>query len=195
MRIINNTVTILLTGAILCGLLSGCSKSGTPLSQPSTSKLEASTTINPLVLPSAAASKPENEKANNNLSNYKTTKSDSLKSWIGDYKFSESAPPDENMFYAISIYKDNENYYAKINIDGFQTIKRLLAKASGDKDSIKLTFDKYLPDNAMKPYKEGDTLLTLEKRNSEVHTTWGKIEPMIKENTKPGVYFRFDPGI
>ncbi|HEX9061042.1 MAG TPA: DUF5991 domain-containing protein [Clostridia bacterium] len=186
MRIINKTVTILLTSAILCSLLSGCSKSNIPLSQPSTSKSEASSTANPSALPAAAASKPENDKAIN---------SKASESWIGAYKFSEFAPPDENMFYAISIYKDNESYYAKINIDGFQTIKRMLTKVSGDKDSIKLTFVKYLPDNAMEPYKVGDILLTLEKRNSEVYTTWGKIEPLLKENAKPGVYFRFDPGI
>lgn len=117
--------------------------------------------------------------------------SPSLETWVGDYTFSESAPPDQNMFYEISIYKENDNYYAKINIDGFQTTERLLAKVSGDENSIKLTFYKYLPDNLFEPYSEGETLLRFEKRNSQLYTYWNKIVPMLESNTKSGeIYFK-----
>ncbi|MDP4095063.1 MAG: DUF5991 domain-containing protein, partial [Bacillota bacterium] len=74
--------------------------------------------------------------------------------------------------------------YAQISIDGFQTLKRLQAKAYGDENRIKFTFDKYLQDNVQEPYKKGDTLLSLEKTNSAILTTWGKIQPMLESNAK-----------
>lgn len=117
-----------------------------------------------------------------------------MESWIGNYTFSEYAPPDQNMFYEFSIYKENDNYYAKINIDGFQTIKRLQAKVSGDENSIKLLFYKYLPENQFERYVEGDILLSFEKRNSNLYTEWGKIQPILKSNKKSGeVYFKVKP--
>lgn len=120
--------------------------------------------------------------------------SPTLESWIGDYTFSEFALPDQNMFYEISIYKDNDNYYAKISIDGFQTIQRLQARVSGDENSIKLLFYKYLPDNLWEPYQEGDILLSFEKRDSNLYTFWGKIQSILESNIKSGeVYFKVEP--
>lgn len=121
----------------------------------------------------------------------KLTHSSTLKSWVREYLFSEYAPPDENMFYGFSIYKKNNSYYADISIDGFQTMARLQAKVLGDKNSIKLLFDKYLPDNNFEPYKKGDVLLSLKKTNSKIYTYWGKIQPMLYSNMKSGkVYFK-----
>lgn len=128
------------------------------------------------------------DKDSNNLDK---NSSINLESWIGDYKFSEFAPPDENMFYSISIYKANNEYYAKISIDGFQTIKRMQAKISGDQNSIELIFDKYLPDNRFEPYQAGDLLISFKLENSTLYTIWGKIQPMIKSNNKAGeMYFK-----
>ena len=117
--------------------------------------------------------------------------SPNLESWVGDYEFSEFAPPNINMFYGFSIYRENGNYYAKISIDGFQTIKRLQANVSGDENSIKLIFAEYLPDNRFEPYIEEDILLSLEKRNSYLCTNWGKIQPILESNMKPSeVHFK-----
>ena len=113
-----------------------------------------------------------------------------LNEWVGDYEFYEFCPPNINMKYDIKVYKDNGNYYAKINIDGFQTNVRLQAKVSGNEKSIKLIQDKYLQDNQFKVYNEEDSLLSFEKRNSEIYTIWGKIEPILPENKALGkVYF------
>jgi hypothetical protein len=117
-----------------------------------------------------------------------------FETWVGKYSFSEFVPPDENMFYAISIYKDEGIYYADISMNGFQTIQRLRAKVDGNKNSIKLRFDKYLPDNRFEPYKVGDILLSFEKSGSDLYTFWGKIEPIHKNNKKSGSpYFKFIP--
>ena len=121
-----------------------------------------------------------------------TAKETSLETWVGAYSFSEYAPPDQNMFYSITIYYKEYNYFAKICIDGFQTLERLLAKVSGDTNSIKLEFLKYLPDNMFESYKQGEVLLSLEKRGSKLITHWGKIQPLVLENEKAGEYFKLN---
>jgi len=75
----------------------------------------------------------------------KKAESSYLESWIGDYKFSESVPSLNGvtniaLFYGISICKENESYFARINVDGYQTLKRLKAKIEGDENSIRLIF-------------------------------------------------------
>jgi hypothetical protein len=115
-----------------------------------------------------------------------------LESWIGNYSFSECAPPNQNMFYSISVYKENSNYYAKIEIDGFQTLQRLQAIVEGDKNRIKLLFYKYLPDNTFEPYSKGDVLLSFKKNNSKLYTAWRKIEPLLLKNKTENVYFEKD---
>ncbi|MFW6016143.1 MAG: DUF5991 domain-containing protein [bacterium] len=118
---------------------------------------------------------------------------DALESWVGEYEFSEFAPPDQNKFYEISLYKENSNYYADISIDGFQTIIRLQTKVIGDENSINLVFEKYLPDNLFESYNKGDILLSFEKENSEIYTSWGEIKPMLESNEKSGqVYFEIE---
>lgn len=116
--------------------------------------------------------------------------SSSLETWVGQYSFSEHFPPNINMFYSISIYKENNNYFAEIDVNGFQTMKRLLAKVSEDTNSIKLEFLKYLPDNMYESYKKGD--VSFKKNGSNLITTWGEIQPILPENKKPGEYFQFD---
>lgn len=119
--------------------------------------------------------------------------SETLESWVGNYLFSEYAPPNQNLFYEISIYKEEDDYFAKISIDGFQTMKRLKTKVSGDENTIKLLFDKYLPDNLWESYDEGDILLSFEKRNSKLYTFWGEIQPILESNAKSDkIYFEVE---
>ena len=106
--------------------------------------------------------------------------------------FSEYAPPDENMGYEVSIYNEDSNYNAQINIDGFQTITRLQAKVIGDENSIKLVFEKYLPDNIFEPFNKGDLLLRFDKKKSKLTTFWGGLQPMLERNNESGkVYFEY----
>ncbi len=113
----------------------------------------------------------------------------SLESWVGNYTFSEFVPPDENMFYSVSLYKENNNYYANISIDGFQTLIRLKAKVNGDANSINLVFDKYLPDNMYNSYNEGDILIAFKKTDAGIGTYWGKMTPIDEKNKEDGIYF------
>ena len=113
-----------------------------------------------------------------------------LDEWVGDYEFYEFAPPNINMQYSINIYKENGEYYAKINIDGFQTNRRIKAKVQSKKDSIDLVFDAYLLDSTGEDLNKGDVLLNFKKVNSKILTNWEKIQPMLLKNKVSGkVYF------
>lgn len=109
-----------------------------------------------------------------------------LESWLGEYTFSEFVPPDQNMYYSIVINQDNGQYYAQINIDGFQAMQRLKAQVLGDENYIQLIFEEYLPDNLFEPYDKGDILLSLKKENGKMYTVWNKIEPMLDSNKQSG---------
>ncbi len=114
----------------------------------------------------------------------------SPESWEGDYSFTEYAPQDQNMFYSIYIYKENESFFAEIYIDGFQTMMRLKARAAENGNRLDLFFDSYLPDNLMDIYEWGDYLLSFEKSGSKLITHWGGIEPMLSESSEAsGEYF------
>lgn len=116
-----------------------------------------------------------------------------LDSWIGNYTFSEFAPSDQNMFYGLWVYEENGEYFADISIDGFQTLARVKARVIGDDKTVDFLFCAYLPDNQHEPYTEGDILLSFERKDSVLLTTWGKIQPMLEENAKSDVVC-FEPG-
>ncbi len=94
------------------------------------------------------------------------------------------------MEYNINVSKEDDEYYANINIDGFQTNKRIKAKVLSNQDGINLVFDTYLSDSTGEDLNKGDVLLDLYKVDSEIYTNWGKIEPILPEKQTPGkVYF------
>jgi hypothetical protein len=112
-----------------------------------------------------------------------------LESWIGIYKFNEFAEPDQNMWYSINIFKENNAYYAKVQIDGFQSMDRIKALVEGDKSLVCIVFIEYLPENLMEIYSEGDLLLKLEKEDDVIYTEWEAIGPLIIKNEERGIYF------
>lgn len=152
-------------------------------------------TIILLLLTSCAADQErpiENKSETIENTSQSATEQSQLDSWIGNYSFSEIVQPDENMFYELSIYKENNKYYSKINIDGFQTIQRLLANVEGNDESISIIFDQYLPDNLFEVYNQGDILLKLERKQAKLVTNWGKIGPIDKNHMNSGTYFNLD---
>ncbi len=120
-----------------------------------------------------------------------------LNTWIGKYEFEEVSDihsdirPNPSWVYTISIYKENSDYYANIDVDGFQTIVRLKSRVKGDKDLISLVFETYLPDSISESYKVNDVLLRLERADSEIITYWSKLKPNLSENEETGkIYFK-----
>lgn len=123
------------------------------------------------------------------MTNNTTREPSELDTWVGNYSFSEYAPPNQNMFYSITIYFEGNDCFAEISINGFQTLERLLAKVSGDSNSIRFEFLKYLPDNVFEPYQEGNVLLIFEREESKLITYWGEIGPLLIDNRRAGEYF------
>ena len=107
-----------------------------------------------------------------------------LSSWIYQYVFDEAVPTHYAWAYDINIYKRNNKYYAFINVDGFQTSKKIIAKVEGNKDSIDFVFERYSLNNVVvcEPFKKGDILLSFTKKGSYIYTKWGEISAMVSEN-------------
>lgn len=119
-----------------------------------------------------------------------------LEYWVGEYEFRESVsePIPMTMDYRIKIDRDDDGYYADIEIDGQTTLARMRAEAGleSGSDRIELLFCEYLPEHRIggANAEEGEVLLVLERKNGEILTHWGKIVPMLHENEENGkVYF------
>ena len=95
------------------------------------------------------------------------------------------------MDYEIEIYKENDNYYAEIAMDGQTTLVRAKAKVDGEEEFISLRFLKYLPDHGVGLCSEiNDVLISFKKENGDIYTYWGEIGPMLYINDESGnVYF------
>ena len=117
-----------------------------------------------------------------------------LDSWIGVYKFEETALSDmggsnQHMEYSVNIYKENDIFFADVSIDGFQTLYRIKAEIKGDESSIDVVLLEYLPDS-MTYIDIGTVLFSFERENSKLLTYWGEITPILKQNEESGkVYF------
>ena len=101
-----------------------------------------------------------------------------LVEWAGEYSFYEFAPPDQNMAYRISVYQAGEDFYADMEIDGFQTMARRKAKLAGGAGHVQFVCT-----------ESGGVLLSFSREGSDIVTAWGVWTPMLRENTDPGIYF------
>ena len=115
-------------------------------------------------------------------------------SWVGSYRYEEFAPPNIGMNYVISIYEDGSGLYAKIKIDGFQTLKRLKAKVWSHKDEILFEFiDHYTDEKGntteIGRCKKGSVLLKIKKQNNILITEWGELTPILDVNKEAGLHF------
>lgn len=173
---------------VLCFGIAGCSQPAEPGSSENHTIINTDESNTSIPSPS-----PADNTFGNNSENAGSSASKDLSSWVGKYTFYEYAPPDQNMWYEISIYTENGNYYATVTIDGFQTNQRYKAEISGDEKAIDLVFSEYLPYNGFELYTKGDRLLSFEKKDSQVITYWGEMKPMLISNEEPGkTYFAYE---
>ena len=113
-----------------------------------------------------------------------------LDSWVGEFAFEEAL---EGSFWThtIVVYRNEREYYAKINVDGRQTQISLLAKVTGDDNEIQLVFAEHLPDNMFNSYVPGQLLLCLKMRGSTLLTEWGALTPIGTKYKNVGEYHTF----
>jgi hypothetical protein len=110
--------------------------------------------------------------------------SDPLPWWFGEYTYSEFAKPNITLTYSLRLALPNGSPRAILNIDGFQTMSRLLADVKEvNEDTVQLIFDNYQVGDAVfeegrvKTLAHGDILLTLKKtQNGNLQIKWGKIQ-------------------
>jgi len=94
--------------------------------------------------------------------------------WSGVYKYEEEAGPGmggEPRFYeyTISIQKDGEGYTANYDIDGYQTMSRLVCGVTETSEGIELYFVELGEDDMfMEPREENSLILTMKQKEGNI---------------------------
>lgn len=116
---------------------------------------------------------------------------DDMDSWIGKYEFGESvnepgfAPM--VMVYDINIYKENNQYYADVEINGHMTGINLRAKLYGNNEWVSLVINEYYPEHITGlSGMENSVILSLRRQGEEIYTYWGVMTPLMMENAASG---------
>lgn len=113
--------------------------------------------------------------------------SKNLDNWTGEYYYSKTYPHNSGKIfyfieYTVKIYKDENKYYAQITGDGWQTMTRVLAQVTGDRDKIEIAYLHTLPDDILydsghERFDKGEVLWRFERDGRDIKTVWlaGKI--------------------
>jgi len=124
------------------------------------------------------------------------TEDENMNSWIGKYKYDESweelnGRSRAGIEYDIKVRKTkNNDLMGYINMDGFQTLARLICKVEYSEKEIKLYFQSYGKENMSNRFKIGDHLLSLEKEGNKLKTLWRKLTPALDENLNKSNAFK-----
>lgn len=124
--------------------------------------------------------------------------------WTGAYQFSEDGGRTVGgtaIFVAhdLKIVRTDDGLVAYLESSGYQTSRDLVARAAPQGDRLLLYFESYGENNVFETYREGDLLLTLERRKIKgkpvILTFWNKFLPIVPKNEKSGqVYFQKTDG-
>lgn len=111
--------------------------------------------------------------------------------WLGQYIFEESVinaagTGSHSWNWVITVSPGNDSALnAKIDIDGFQTMTRIEAKAFPKGDELEFVFEKYGKDNMYNLLNKGDKLLKFKKDPSGIILTyWDYLKPFALKNRK-----------
>lgn len=101
-----------------------------------------------------------------------------LDSWLGEYSYSETFPHNSGELsyfvnYTVEIYKQEGKYYAQITGDGWQTCVRCLARVTGNRNKVELTYMGRLSDDITSIiFDRGETLWRFEREDNDINTVW-----------------------
>ena len=116
--------------------------------------------------------------------------------WTGSYEFEEDGGKTSGgsaivVVHEIDIIETDDGLIAEVRANGFQTSRALVAKVRFEGEKALLYFESYGDSNMLETFKEGELLLTLERKGDQILTTWGAYLPASDKFKKPGkVYFR-----
>ena len=134
---------------------------------------QLSETKNEVVTPTST----QDQIKNNKVEDKKTVQN---YDYTGFYVFAETGiqDPSVSVVYTLDIFKENDAYFAYINIDGFQTLTRIKAKILQKDSMLSVVFDSYLPNNMYSIYKNGDVLFNLDTTNTDkMKISWNIMKP------------------
>lgn len=128
------------------------------------------------------------------MQNTENAAKNNLDNWIGRYAFEEVYNEEgyASMFmdYDINIYKENNQYYADVVVNGQMTGINLKARLYGSNAWISLVIEEYNPEHVTGLSKmENTVLLSLERRGEDIYTYWGVLYPLAEELPSSGIYF------
>ena len=179
----------------LCLTLTGCGKTGYLTNE--TSELQKEFTE---AMQESVNNGPELqleldlEEADNLMQNVENEAKDNLDNWIGKYVFEEAYSEEDCAFmfmdYDIDIYKEKNQYYADVVVNGQMTAINLTAKLYGNEEWISLVIAEYNPEHITGLSEmENTVLLSLRKQGGELYTYWGVLEPLSEKLPFSGIYF------
>jgi hypothetical protein len=121
------------------------------------------------------------------------------KEWLGGYVYDEDGGKTAGgtaifISHQIDVVESDDGLVVTIQSNGYQTSRDLVGTAKVVGAKLLVYFDSYGENNIFEPYEKGDLLFTLERKTtkgkSEILTYWGKFQPVVPKNEKPGkVYF------
>jgi hypothetical protein len=119
--------------------------------------------------------------------------------WKGAYAFYEDGGKNAGgvailISHQLDVFDGADGLAASIESNGYQTSSELVCTAKIEGQKLLIYFQSYGENNMFEPYKQGDLLLTLERKAEKGKTVlithWGKFTPSIPKNEKSGkVYF------
>lgn len=119
--------------------------------------------------------------------------------WEGSYYFGEDGGKNAGgiavlISHELDIFEGGEGLAATLESNGYQTSSELVCSAKIEGSKVMIYFQSYGDNNMFEPYKQGDLLLTLERKMEKgkpvIVTHWGKFVPSIPKNARSGkIYF------
>lgn len=109
---------------------------------------------------------------------------------LGEYEFYEYSEPYQNMIYTLNVYKENDLYYADLNIDGFQTMYRMKLFIKYINNNYIFELYENYDSNYNGIYSIGDNMFELYEKEGNYYTKWDNMKPMLSSNEVDGIYFK-----
>lgn len=136
----------------------------------------------------------DSEEADRLMQNTENEAKDNLDNWIGKYVFGESYSEEDSAYmfmdYDIDIYKEKDQYYADVVVNGQMTAINLTANVYGNEEWISLVIAEYNPEHITGLSEmENTVLLSLRNQGGELYTYWGVLEPLSDKLPYSGMYF------